>query len=209
MPAMTVSVSKRRGRPPSGGREAILEAALAVLRSDGIAKLTSRAVAARAGVSDASVYYHFKDRAGLLLAAFAHGMQPLEFLADETAGLEPAALLERAFTALEAFFDEALPIMHAAQSDAEVGAALAEHIAVHDLGPHRGVRLLGDALRAHQNAGTIPTTADADAVALLVIDAAFSRAARRHMLTPDDGDDRLPSPDRLLGTLTELLVPPR
>jgi AcrR family transcriptional regulator len=204
---MNDTVSKRRGRPPSGGREAILEAALEVLRREGIAKLTSRAVAARAGVSDASVYYHFKDREGLLLAAFAHGLQPLHLLADETAGLGPAALLERVFSALEAFYAEVLPIMHAAQSDAEIGAALARHIAVHDLGPHRGVRLVGDALRAHQAAGSIPAAVDADAVALLVLDAAFSRAARRQMLTPGDGDGRLPTPDRLLATLSALLSP--
>ena len=43
-------------------------------------------VAARAGVSDASVYYHFRDRAGLLQAVFEAGMQPLAYLstlADE------------------------------------------------------------------------------------------------------------------------------
>jgi AcrR family transcriptional regulator len=60
-----VDEPRRRGRPSSGGREAILDAALALVREEGIARLTSRAVAARAGVSDASVYYHFKDRRGL------------------------------------------------------------------------------------------------------------------------------------------------
>jgi AcrR family transcriptional regulator len=73
---------KRRGRPPSGGREAILEATLELLRERGISNLTSRNIAARAGVSDASVYYYFGDRAGLLQAVFEHGMRPLSFMSE-------------------------------------------------------------------------------------------------------------------------------
>ena len=38
-------VPKRRGRPPAGGREAILAAALQLLRERGIARVTSREVA--------------------------------------------------------------------------------------------------------------------------------------------------------------------
>ena len=72
---------RRRGRPSAGGREAILEAALTLLRERGIARVTSREVAALAGVSEASVFYHYKDRAGLLQAVFEQGLQPLSDLA--------------------------------------------------------------------------------------------------------------------------------
>src|SRR5580698_5096589 len=106
---------RRRGRPPSGGREAILEATLALLREGGVANLTSREVAARAGVSDASVYYHFGDREGLLRATYEHGMKPLIVIEDPPAeSLE--TLLATHFAALEQFFDDALPILHAAQA---------------------------------------------------------------------------------------------
>ncbi|MCL2418084.1 MAG: TetR/AcrR family transcriptional regulator, partial [Conexibacteraceae bacterium] len=95
---------RRRGRPPSGGREAILDATLAVLREDGIANLTSRAVAARAGVSDASVYYHFRDRAGLLQAVFEHGMKPLMFMSGlDPEQLDPPTVIRGACAALEQF----------------------------------------------------------------------------------------------------------
>src|SRR5579875_3238079 len=107
---------RRRGRPPSGGREAILEATLALLREEGVAKLTSREVAARAGVSDASVYYHFGDRGGLLRAAFAHGMKPLEFVNQLPPGIERPAVLAAALASLEQFFDDVLPVLHAAQA---------------------------------------------------------------------------------------------
>src|SRR3984957_5633290 len=111
---------RRRGRPPSGGREAIVEAALAVLREQGIANLTSREVAARAGVSDASVYYHFGDRAGLLQAVFEQGMKPLMFMAGlDLKELEPSAVIKAALAALEQFFDDVLPVLLAAQADPE------------------------------------------------------------------------------------------
>ena len=131
---------KRRGRPPSGGREAILAATLELLRDRGIANLTTREVAARAGVSDASVYYHFRDRAGLLQAVFEAGMQPLAYLStleeDQRDALEVLADVAHA---LESFFDEALPVMFAAQSDPELREAMAAHMSQRQLGPHRGV----------------------------------------------------------------------
>jgi len=199
---------RRRGRPPSGGREAILDATLALLREEGVAKLTSREVAARAGVSDASVYYHFGDREGLLTAAFAHGMKPLQFVGQPGPGMGRREVLARAFASLERFFEDVLPVLHAAQADVRLGAALAEYVAEHDLGPHKGVAALGAYIRAEQQAGRANPAVDADAVALILIDAAFGRASRRLMLTPParrDAGDRLPSAQQTLELIERLL----
>ena len=196
---------RRRGRPPSGGREAIVEATLAVLREHGIANLTSREVAARAGVSDASVYYHFGDRAGLLQAVFEHGMKPLKFMF----GLDPETMRSTdgaprcVRRALERFFDEVLPVLHAAQADPELRAALGGFVEAKDLGPHKGVKLLGAYLRAEQKAGRVNADADVDAIALLVIDVAFGRAARQQMLL--HSEQQLPSSDALLAEINRLL----
>lgn len=201
---------RRRGRPPSGGREAILDATLELLREEGIAKLTSREIAARAGVSDASVYYHFGDRAGLLRAAFAHGMKPLDFIAQPPTGMQPAQVLAQVLTSLEEFFDDVLPVLHAAQADPELGAALAGYVAENDLGPHRGVQALGDYLRAEQAVGHANPDVDAEGVALMLIDAAFGRASRRLMLTPPGqpaNDDRIPPAEVTLALINQLLDP--
>lgn len=201
---------RRRGRPPSGGREAILDATLALLREEGIAKLTSREVAARAGVSDASVYYYFGDREGLLRAAFAHGMKPLRFVADPPADMDRPAVLARALASLEQFFDDVLPVLHAAQADSELGAALAAYVAENDLGPHVGVAAIGAYLRSEQEAGRVDPDVDPEAVALMLIDAAFGRASRRRMLTPGTPgqNDRLPSSEQTLAVINRLLDPP-
>src|SRR5690242_7118916 len=143
---------RRRGRPPAGGREAILAAALQLLRERGIARVTSREVAALAAVSEASVFYHYKDRAGLLQAVFEHGLEPLQALAS-SGGLSGADLCD-ALTSfantLDEFLDQALPVMAAAQSDAGLRDSMAAYMTEQDLGPHRGVATLGDYLAAEQ-----------------------------------------------------------
>lgn len=201
-------VPRRRGRPSSGGREAILEATLALLREEGVAKLTSREVAERAGVSDASVYYHFGDRGGLLRAAFEYGMKPLDFVTKLPAGITRSAVLAAAMTSLEQFFDDVLPVLHAAQADAELGASLADYVAENDLGPHRGVTALAGYLRAEQQAGRANPDVDPEVVALMLIDAAFGRSSRRLMLSPQGGADqneRLPAAARTLALIDALL----
>jgi TetR/AcrR family transcriptional regulator, transcriptional repressor of bet genes len=56
------------GRPPSGARERVLEAGLAVLKEDGYAGLTTAKVAARAGQNKALISYHFGSKQGLVAA---------------------------------------------------------------------------------------------------------------------------------------------
>jgi len=50
-------------------RASLVEAALETLRSDGFARTTARAIAQRAGVNQALIYYHYDGVNGLLLAA--------------------------------------------------------------------------------------------------------------------------------------------
>ena len=175
--------AKRRGRPPAGGREAILAAALELLRERGIARVTSREVAALAGVSEASVFYHYKDRAGLLQAVFEDGLRPLQELAEEGA-LAGAGLHEVLTTygaTLEEFLSQALPIIAAAQSDVALRDVLSEYISEHNHGPHRGVRALGDYLASEQAAGRVRAGVDPHAAAMLFVGACNTRAAQRHM----------------------------
>lgn len=174
---------RRRGRPSAGGREAILGAALTLLRERGIARVTSREVAALARVSEASVFYHYKDRAGLLQAVFEEGLAPLSDLAARGGlrGRGVREVLTGLGTTLEGFLDQALPVMAAAQSDAALRDSLAAYMSEHDLGPHRGVRALGDYLAAEQAAGRVRVQADPHAVAMMFVGACYTRAAQRQL----------------------------
>lgn len=58
----------RRGRPSTGARERILEAATEAMKAEGYAGLTVAKVAARAGESKALIGYHFGSKQGLVAA---------------------------------------------------------------------------------------------------------------------------------------------
>ncbi len=203
---MPPEVPRRRGRPPAGGREAILAAALELLRERGIARVTSREVAALAGVSEASVFYHYKDRAGLLRAVFEQGLQPLQALAEQggMAGVDLHDVLTRYADTLDEFLDQALPVMAAAQSDTALRDAMAAYMTEQDLGPHRGVGALGDYLAAEQAAGRVRSGVDPRAVAMLFVGACYTRAAQRQM--PAEVAE-LPALEDVIGATEELLRP--
>ena len=82
----------RRGRPSTGARERILEAAIEVLKADGYAGLTIAKVAARAGESKPLVTYHYGSKQGLVQAA---GRTVAEMITEEVlAAVDGAATVE-------------------------------------------------------------------------------------------------------------------
>lgn len=66
----------------SDNRQRILDAAHAVFAESGLAGLSVRAIAARAGLSTIGVYSHFKGKPGILLALYADGFARLGDAAD-------------------------------------------------------------------------------------------------------------------------------
>jgi AcrR family transcriptional regulator len=87
-----MEAARARGRPSTGARERILEAAIAVLKADGYAGLTLAKVAARAGESKALVAYHFGSKQGLVGAA---GRSIAEMITEEVlAEIDGASTVE-------------------------------------------------------------------------------------------------------------------
>jgi AcrR family transcriptional regulator len=77
------------GRPSTGARERILEAAIEVMKSEGYAGLSIAKVAASAGENKALIGYHFGSRQGLVAAA---GREVGESITNEVvSGLAGAA----------------------------------------------------------------------------------------------------------------------
>ncbi|WP_067847032.1 TetR family transcriptional regulator [Nocardia lijiangensis] len=95
----------RRGRPPKGAsqlsRAAILDAALEVIDTEGIAAITMRSVARRLGVDAKSLYNHVDDKDDLLDAVAEHvlaGMDIPEPTGAPEADLRAIAVAFRART---------------------------------------------------------------------------------------------------------------
>jgi AcrR family transcriptional regulator len=66
---MEATTAAKRGRPSTGARERILDAAIEVLKADGYAGLTIAKVAAKAGESKSLVVYHYGSKQGLVEAS--------------------------------------------------------------------------------------------------------------------------------------------
>ena len=78
-----MSVAKRPARKPRRSyhhgslRRALLDEALATIRTDGVAGVTLREIGARLGVSRTALYRHFADKQALLEAVATEGFRTL------------------------------------------------------------------------------------------------------------------------------------
>jgi AcrR family transcriptional regulator len=205
--AMTDETPRRRGRPPAGGREAILHAALELLRERGIGRLRTREIAGVAGVSEASIFYHYGDRTGLLMAVFEEGLRPLKALAEqgEIGSGDRREVLTTLGSALERFLDQAVPVLNAAQSDIELRDALASYMAQENIGPHRGVEALGNYLAREQAVGRVRDDIDPHATALMLVGTCFMRVSQRQMPVAEVA---LPALEDVIATLDTMLARP-
>jgi AcrR family transcriptional regulator len=185
---------RRRGRPPTGVREAILQAATEVLAERGVAGLTTKAIATRAQVAEGSIFYHFKDRLRLLLAIISASVPAFDdVVATASADLEQASLQEgltRLLEALEALYAHVIPVQAAILSDPQLRDAFTRRTARLDVGPHRALPPVVGYLEAERRAGRLRADADLRALALMLVGAAHQRALHRHLSA---APDRLPS----------------
>lgn len=200
---------KPRGRPSEGVREAILEAALELITEDGIARMTTKEIAARAAASEASIYYHFADKSALLEGVIVDAvLKPLrEFAAtfDARVAGKPVrdALLDYG-RALESFWRRVLPVLSAVQADVELRDYFRDRIGELGFGPHRGVRIVAGYLQARQDEGVIRPDVDASAAALSFASVCFLSAYQSHMLGPA-ARRKLPPLEAAVTTLAHLL----
>lgn len=83
----------------AGTKERLVEAALATIKEEGYGGTTARAIAGRAGVNQALIYYHFGDIKNLLLAALdatsTQRMLSYQALLDKTETIEDLVQLAR------------------------------------------------------------------------------------------------------------------
>jgi AcrR family transcriptional regulator len=70
-----MATERRIGAESSKSRAALLDAALALMLEDGYASVTSRKVAARAGLKPQLVHYYFRTMDDLFLALFRRGAE--------------------------------------------------------------------------------------------------------------------------------------
>lgn len=137
-------MGRRTRRTPEESREAILDAAAALLAEGGVAAVQVRAVAARVGMTDAGVAHHFGTRDALLADLLRHGGRRLRAAVGTTLAswLEDGTDLDRLVTALAAVYAEgygelAVALHAAGWRDRGSGMLDPLSVALHDLRPDR------------------------------------------------------------------------
>ena len=120
-----------------------------------MARLTTREVAERAGVSEGSVFYHFEDRFGLLRAVFEQSLKPLHIQALDVGPGDLRTTVTKVSEGIERFLADSLDVMMAAQSDAELRDSLHAYMLASDYGPHRGIASISAFIAAQQESGAV------------------------------------------------------
>lgn len=194
----------RRGRPPSGAREQILATTYELLREKGIARLKTKEIAARSGVSEGSVFYHFRSREGLLSAAFEQAIAPLIALTGQSVGDRGLRETLTDFTAaVEQFLEHAVVVMFAAQSDIDLRVGLAQYLSGDvNRRPERGVRLVGEYLAGLQESGAIRPGVDVETAAFMLVSSCLFRVSYPWLI---GGPTAVPAREEVVDTLIALL----
>ncbi|OXM73041.1 TetR family transcriptional regulator [Amycolatopsis sp. KNN50.9b] len=164
-------------------REAVLAAAEEILAEAGVARLSTKEIARRAGVAESSIFYHFGDRLGLLRAVVHLHLPRYKEVAAEVGrraghGSVRDNLVEL-LDSLEAFYTRITPVLAVVQADHELRDLFTKRSAEADIGPRRGLAPVVDYLARERDLGRVRADADLDAVALIILGTAHQRAVYR------------------------------
>lgn len=172
---MTVSLTevlKTPGRPRDARvSQAICDAALRQVVEIGYRRLSMESVAAEAGVSRATVYRRFKDKADLVTAAIAQQIATTPSAAPST---DPRADLERFLIEFEGRFNRScIEVLGGLLADREDPGALALH-RERVIAPRRARAL--SLLQRARELGQLDDRADLDLALDMLVGAVIARA---------------------------------
>jgi AcrR family transcriptional regulator len=159
-------------------RDAILDGALHVMRTRGLARTTTKEIARAAGYSEATLYKLFDDKFDLFLSVLAERLPTVGVVRDGAANLagSVAGKLHQIVVEMTGFYQAVLPIGMSIFSDSDLLARHRAAVRMHGTGPESvtdGVRAY---LAAEQAAGRIDPAAPIDGAAMALAGACMHQA---------------------------------
>ncbi|WP_158542767.1 TetR/AcrR family transcriptional regulator [Phytoactinopolyspora halophila] len=178
-------------------RERILDAAAEIMRTDGIARATTKEIAQRAGFSEAALYKHFSDKTEIFMAVLGERVPGLAAVLDRlrsAAGTTDVrdTLEQVTRTAIE-FYDRTFPMAVGMFHERRLLETYREGTQHHGGGPETVNRALSEYLHAEQDLGRLRANVEPEALASLLMGACLQQAFFRHFYgrpEPADADDR-------------------
>jgi AcrR family transcriptional regulator len=171
-PNTAAPASRRR----ESSRLAILDAALALCREEGYARLSIEGIAARAGVGKATIYRWWPSKGAVLLEALDREAAAVTAFPDTGDLVADMRTTFNDVTRFHASPDTGPPfaaLIAEAQQDPALGPLLLEHF----FRPRRAP--IVQRLRRAQQAGQLPETLDVEAVLEVIFGALFHRLLLR------------------------------
>lgn len=167
-------------RGKTNRRGEILQAAEKLMRSHGLAGVTTRQISKEVGCSEGALYVHFKGRAELLLAMLEESLpdmlEPLKALGKSVGRGSPHRNLAVALRGIFKFHRRIVPAACGLFAEPELLAAYRESLARRGKGPHLSMGALADYIAAEQKLGRINAAVDARLAASLLMSSSFFRA---------------------------------
>ena len=167
-------------------RERILDAAERLMRSIGLARVTTKQIAQAAGCSEGALYKHFSSKEELFVRVLEERLPSLDPLLAELSS-DPG---DRSITDCVAVIARQAARFY--ESTFAIGASLFAEPSLLDrhrdairtlgTGPHRPLDAVADYLRTEQNAKRLRTDASAEAAAALLMGACYHRAVLHALL---------------------------
>jgi AcrR family transcriptional regulator len=160
-------------------REQILDAALGVIREQGLGRTTTREIAQAAGLSEAALYRHFTDKTQLFLCVIGERVpqlvSTLRDLPTRVGRRTVRANLEDVVRVALAFYQEAVPMAASLFAEPDLLARHQEQLRAKEMGPHRAVEQLAGYMRAEQRLGRINRRVDPEVGAWLLLGPCIGR----------------------------------
>ncbi len=165
-------------------RTAILDSAEQLVRAVGLVRVTTKAVASAADCSEASIYYHFHDRADLLAEVVARRLGQLntELAAMRLPeGSDTSTRLATLITAVAAAYSQLIALSSPLLADPEVLSRFRAVLEKHSLSLHGMQAILADHLEAEQQGGRLRSDVDPQTVALIIAGTCHEIALEGHL----------------------------
>ncbi|CAN5756341.1 hypothetical protein BH10ACI4_BH10ACI4_15220 [soil metagenome] len=181
----SVPAKPLRGRPSR--RPQILAATEKLLRTQGLAAVTTRSIAVEAGCSEAALYVHFKSRLELLTAVLEENLPtmlvPLKTLDGAVGKSTPHKNLDRVLRAIFAFHQHVVPTVCSLFADPPLLTAYRESLFSHGgKGPGGAISRLRKYIREEQKLGRLDKRIDAEFAASTLMSSSFFHAFTDHFL---------------------------
>jgi AcrR family transcriptional regulator len=173
-----------RGRPSR--RPQIIAATEKLLRTRGLASVTTKQIAAEVGCSEAALYVHFAGRSQLLLAVLEESLPdmlvPLRELEQAVGRHRPEQNLRKALRGIFAFQERVTPTISALFADPALLLEYRKSLLAQNKGPRGGIARLRKYITAEQKLGRIGQWVNAQSAAEALMAGPFFRSFTGHFL---------------------------